>query len=502
MPVSPAQIRFRIVRFGKSVVPWRNGVDLRTFRTPDAFHVVFGPETRQNHPNRPGLYCYNLAHDWNSALHPNGSYRIDVEASDIHGNRARSNLTFSIVNGQAPGRPVTYSIVGCDLEAREWGVAVQSKFLAVGSAVPFAAAEVGAIATQALANVAYGPDGLALLREGQSASDVVAELTRADDGRDDRQLGVVDAQGGGATFTGSACVEWAGGLAGACYAAQGNILVSGFDRLRPGRHIPRVGGLAARRAADRLPRGGAGGRRRSPRAAVGRALRRPRGWGLRRSQRPADRSSGRRAPSVRSPSSSGSSRCTTRSSARRPVSDWIAVDEALATEIESRLAALGYRAGSAAEAFSSWADTENLEERVDGFDAIDPVVLDELRKAGQTTPPTFATRCAYRPPRQSGTGPLLRAVRNDEGKDSYMRRRTWTGAIAVATSCALIGAAGGIASSGAATSAGSTTKATTKTTTRTTAASGTRPDFGGRGGGPSVHSVSVQLNKAGTAYIT
>jgi hypothetical protein len=102
MPVTPVLIRYRIVRFGKAVVPWRIGVDLRKFRQPDAFHVVFGPETRQNHPNKPGLYCYNLAHDWNSALHPNGSYRIDVEASDVHRNAARSNLTFSIGNGLEP----------------------------------------------------------------------------------------------------------------------------------------------------------------------------------------------------------------------------------------------------------------------------------------------------------------------------------------------------------------------------------------------------------------
>jgi len=102
MPVTPVLIRYRIVRFGKSVVPWRIGVDLRQFRQPDAFHVVFAPETRQNHPNKPRLYCYNLAHDWNSALHPNGSYRIDVEASDVHGNHARSNLTFSIGNGLQP----------------------------------------------------------------------------------------------------------------------------------------------------------------------------------------------------------------------------------------------------------------------------------------------------------------------------------------------------------------------------------------------------------------
>ena len=103
---------------------------------------------------------------------------------------------------------------------------MQSKFLAVGAAVPFAAADVGAIATQALANVAYGPDGLALLRKGQSADAVVAELTSADDGRDDRQLGVVDARGGSASYSGSACVDWAGGRTGPCFAAQGNILVS------------------------------------------------------------------------------------------------------------------------------------------------------------------------------------------------------------------------------------------------------------------------------------
>src|SRR2546423_8994527 len=119
----------------------------------------------------------------------------------------------------------TYSIVACDLEARQWGVAVQSKFLAVGSVVPWAEPGVGAIATQACANPRYGPDGLALLREGLSAEEVVERLTAADEGRDHRQLGVVDGRGGSATFTGSSCYAWAGGRAGPCYAAQGNILV-------------------------------------------------------------------------------------------------------------------------------------------------------------------------------------------------------------------------------------------------------------------------------------
>src|SRR5215467_7563689 len=120
----------------------------------------------------------------------------------------------------------TYSIVACDLAAGQWGVATQSKFLAVGSVVPWADADVGAVATQSYANPRYGPDGLALLREGLSAEETVARLTDADDGRDQRQLGIVDGRGNAATFTGSGCHAWAGGRTGPCFAAQGNILVS------------------------------------------------------------------------------------------------------------------------------------------------------------------------------------------------------------------------------------------------------------------------------------
>src|SRR5947209_20399533 len=95
----------------------------------------------------------------------------------------------------------TYSIAACVLEARQWGVAVQSKFLAVGSVVPWAEPEVGAIATQAYANPSYGPDGLALLRDGLSVSEVVERLTAEDENRDKRQLGVVDGHGGSASWT-------------------------------------------------------------------------------------------------------------------------------------------------------------------------------------------------------------------------------------------------------------------------------------------------------------
>jgi uncharacterized Ntn-hydrolase superfamily protein len=121
----------------------------------------------------------------------------------------------------------TYSICACDLEARQWGVAVQSKFLAVGSIVPWAEPLVGCVATQSWANPRYGPDGLALLRDGISAEDAVRRLTEADEDRARRQLGIVDGEGHGATYTGDECNDWAGGRVGPGCAAQGNILVSG-----------------------------------------------------------------------------------------------------------------------------------------------------------------------------------------------------------------------------------------------------------------------------------
>src|SRR5215210_727452 len=120
----------------------------------------------------------------------------------------------------------TYSIAACDLEAGQWGVATQSKFLAVGSVVPWAEPHVGAIATQAYANPRYGPEGLRLLRDGLSADEVVARLTDADDDREHRQLGVVDSHGRSASYTGAECISWGGGVTGPCFAAQGNILVS------------------------------------------------------------------------------------------------------------------------------------------------------------------------------------------------------------------------------------------------------------------------------------
>jgi uncharacterized Ntn-hydrolase superfamily protein len=119
---------------------------------------------------------------------------------------------------------MTFSIVARSDDGESWGVAVASKFLAVGSAVPAAVAQVGAIATQADANVAYKGLALAHLDEGATASVALQRLLEEDEGRDHRQVGIVDSDGGAATYTGSACFDWAGGVTGEGYAIQGNIL--------------------------------------------------------------------------------------------------------------------------------------------------------------------------------------------------------------------------------------------------------------------------------------
>jgi uncharacterized Ntn-hydrolase superfamily protein len=119
---------------------------------------------------------------------------------------------------------VTFSLVACDREQRQWGVVVASKFLAVGAIVPWAQAEAGAVATQAFANILYGPDGLALLAAGATAQETIGRLTGADADHQQRQIGVVDATGGSAAFTGTGCFEWAGDRVGDGYTAQGNLL--------------------------------------------------------------------------------------------------------------------------------------------------------------------------------------------------------------------------------------------------------------------------------------
>jgi uncharacterized Ntn-hydrolase superfamily protein len=276
-------------------------------------------------------------------------------------------------------RPSTYSIVACDLEAREWGVAVQSKFLAVGAGVPAAEPELGAIATQALANFRYGPGGLALLREGLSAEETVARLTEADEGRDHRQLGVVDSLGRAATYTGSACLEWAGGIAGDGYAAQGNILVSEETVTALARSFEESAGtpLARRLLACLEAAQAAGGDRRGQQSAALVVVRKDGGY-----MGTNDAVADLRVDDHERPIEELERLYELHDLlfGETPQEEWLEVDEQLAAELRERLDRLGYDDKPLPEAFESWAGTENLEDRVEGVSHIDPVVLEQLRK--------------------------------------------------------------------------------------------------------------------------
>ena len=276
------------------------------------------------------------------------------------------------------GVVATYSIVACDLDADQWGVAVQSKFLAVGSLVPWAEPRVGAIATQSYANPRYGPDGLALLREGRSADEVVGLLTAADDGRAERQVGVVDAQGRSATFTGDACHDWAGGRTGNGYAAQGNILVSQETVDALAMTFEQNGHLSlAERLVECLAAAqAAGGDRRGQQSAALLIVEKDAGYAS-LSDVVADlRIDDHELPIVELRRLYG---LHNELFGITPPEDWLAVDEVLSSELRDRLGKLGYD-GELDRAFIDWAGTENLEERVDGVERIDPVVLGALRK--------------------------------------------------------------------------------------------------------------------------
>ena len=271
---------------------------------------------------------------------------------------------------------MTYSIAACDLAAGQWGVATQSKFLAVGSVVPWAEPYVGAIATQAYANPRYGPQGLALLRDGMSAEETVERLTSADDGRAHRQLGVVDGDGRSATYTGAECNAWAGGRAGTGYAAQGNILVSGetVDALA-GTFEASAGKPLAERLLDCLDAAeAAGGDSRGRQSAALLVVERDGGYAslsdvlvdLRVDDHPDPLVELRRIYRAHDVLFGST-----------PRDQWLPVDDELRAELDDLLHRVGH------PDLASWAGVENLEERVReaGEDSIDPVVLDRLRES-------------------------------------------------------------------------------------------------------------------------
>ncbi len=310
---------------------------------------------------------------------------------------------------------MTFSIVARDPENGDLGVAVASKFLAAGSVVSHARADVGAIATQALANFSYGPSGLDLLAEGLTAQEAIERLTAADDGRDHRQVGIVDRAGGSATFTGASCIDWAGGRTLEGVTAQGNILagpavvdamIDAF--LAPALPFPeRL--VAALKAADEQ-----GGDRRGRQSAALLVKRQNGGYGgnndnwidLRVDDDPDPM--GRLADML----------ALVRLYRDRPrPEDLIPIDEQLARELRARLSAAGYaperinrttslaavlagadvvRTGEPRQApdswdaaweqvMAEWISTENLEERMTATGWIDPRVLDHLRRSAAAT---------------------------------------------------------------------------------------------------------------------
>jgi uncharacterized Ntn-hydrolase superfamily protein len=274
---------------------------------------------------------------------------------------------------------VTFSLVACDLEARQWGVVVASKFLAVGAVVPWARAEVGAVATQASANVSYGPRGLELLAAGASAQETLDRLMAGDPGGRERQVGVVDAAGGSATYTGPDCFDWAGGRSGPGYAAQGNLLagagvVDGLADTFEGTEGPLVERLlAALAAAD-----AAGGDRRGRQSAAVIVREADGGYGggtdilvdLRVDDHPDPVTELQRLYAIQD-----------LLFGRTPENQLIPLEQVQA-ELTELLAKVGH-AGPVEPGLREWAGMENLEERLYD-DRVDPVVLRALRERAAT----------------------------------------------------------------------------------------------------------------------
>ncbi|HET9848938.1 MAG TPA: DUF1028 domain-containing protein [Candidatus Dormibacteraeota bacterium] len=288
----------------------------------------------------------------------------------------------------------TFSIVGADPAAGECGVAVASKFLSAGAVVPWAAAGVGAIATQSHANTSYGPAGLRLLEQGEPPDAVIERLTKTDPEAGKRQVGIVDMQGRAATFSGGECFPWFGGLTAANVAVQGNILVGEQTVTAMLKAFQQSQGalawrlLAALKAGDR-----AGGDRRGKQSAALLVVKPQGGYAgfndryldLRVDDHPQpvdelERVAGMWRLYFEKPSAE----------------DLVPIDERLGAELRDGLRRLGYDPGpdrdpwseQAARAFTAFSEMENLEDRLRTDGRTDRQVLAYLREKLSKSPPS------------------------------------------------------------------------------------------------------------------
>jgi uncharacterized Ntn-hydrolase superfamily protein len=276
---------------------------------------------------------------------------------------------------------VTFSIVASDVQEGQLGVAVASKFLAVGAVVPWLQAEVGAIATQALANTLYGTEGLAHMRDGASAREALDALLAADAGSDDRQAGIVDARGRGATHTGQRCMPWAGGRTGAGYAVQGNVLTGPdvVDAMAEA-YEASSGDLADRLLLALAAGDAAGGDRRGRQSAAIAVVAPAGGYGGNDDRLVDLRVDDHAAPVTELSRLYGIHVLLT---GTVPEETKLPLDEALSTEVRGLLDGAGYPSEPGPEglkaALREFVGVENLEARWWYEDRLDPVVLEHLR---------------------------------------------------------------------------------------------------------------------------
>ncbi|MBK8021483.1 MAG: DUF1028 domain-containing protein [Chloroflexi bacterium] len=284
--------------------------------------------------------------------------------------------------------PSTFSIVAYEPGEQAWGVAVASKFLAVGAVVPWARAGAGAVATQSYAKISFGPDGLAMMAAGKSAQETLAALLAADPGRERRQVGLVDRNGNAVTFTGSECFDWRGGLVGEGFACQGNILAgeqviqSMADAFRSAR-----GELADRLLAALTAGDDAGGDKRGKQGAALLVVKPNGGYGGDNDRYLDLRVDDDPEPVVRLADLVTSHKLFF---GHPDPKDRLSITEDLARELQSLTQRLGYTARhpdgkwdeDAIRAFDGLVGNENLEERwrTDDPHSIDRVALEYLRK--------------------------------------------------------------------------------------------------------------------------